>query len=43
MTDEAGSVETGVSQRVRVDWRTGLTMVQNDEAVWRDHERRRLA
>ena len=42
MTDQAGPVETGVSQRVRVDWRTGQTMVQHDEAFWRDHEQRRL-
>src|SRR6478735_11334283 len=42
MTDQAGPAETGVSQRVRVDWRTGQTMVQHDEAFWRDHEQRRL-
>ncbi len=42
MTDQAEPVEAGGSQRLRVDWRTGQTMVQHDEAFWRDHEQRRL-
>lgn len=26
----------------RIDWRTGKTMVQRDDAFWHEHERRRL-
>ena len=42
MTDQAEPLEAGGSQRMRVDWRTGQTMVQRDEGFWRDHEHRRL-
>ena len=42
MTDQAEPVETGEPRRVRVDWRTGQTMVERDDAFWRDHEQRRL-
>jgi hypothetical protein len=42
MTDQAERVEASAPQRVRVDWRTGQTMVQHDESFWRDHEQRRL-